>query len=153
MSMFDNDTNAANMAAKESLNALIDLHISNVDVLRGYEKMAEKAEPSFRPVVERFCALHTRHVARLDAMVREMGGVPDADGSFMGTVNRAVVSIRAAFDAIDADVMDHIRNGEDNVLAAFDRAIEASLPQGHVQAVRDMRTELSTLLTDTQHIG
>jgi uncharacterized protein (TIGR02284 family) len=153
MSMFDNETTAADVAAKESLNALIDLHISSVDALRGYQKMVEKAEPAFRPVVERFSALHTRHVARLDVMVREMGGVPDADGSFMGSINRAVVTLRAMLDAVDADVMDNIRDGEEHVFAAFDRAVQASLPQGHRQALTDMRAELSALLTETADIA
>ncbi len=153
MSMFDTHANPADLAAHESLDALIDLHTSSVDTLRGFQKMTEKAEPTFRPVVERFCALHTRHVARLDTMVREMGGVPDADGSFMGTVNRAVVTLRAAFDTIDAEVMDNIRSGEDTVLAAFDRAMQTSLPQGHVQALTQMRAELFGLLTETAHLG
>jgi uncharacterized protein (TIGR02284 family) len=137
-------------AADESLDALIDLHTRSVDTQRGFEKMVEKAEPTFRPVVERFLALHTRHVSRLGAMVREMGAVPDASGSFMGTVNRAVVTLRSAFDAIDADVMTQIRNGEDSVLEAFDRALAASLPAAHVQALTQMRAELSGLLDETR---
>jgi uncharacterized protein (TIGR02284 family) len=153
MSMFDNHTNPADIAANESLDSLIDLHTSSVDTLRGFQKMAEKAEPSFRPVVEGFCAMHIRHAARLDTMVREMGGVPDADGSFMGTVNRAVVTLRATFDDIDADLMDNIRNGEETVLAAFDRAMQTSLPQGHVQALTQMRAELSAMLNETAHLG
>ncbi len=153
MSMFDGHTNPADAAARESQDALIDLHTSSVDTLRGFQKMAEKAEPAFRPVADGFCALHTRHVARLDAMVREMGGVPDANGSFMGTVNRAVVTMRAVFDTIDAGVMDNVRNGEDNVIAAFDRALQCSLPQGHVQALTQMRGELSAMLNDTTRVG
>ena len=137
-------------AARESLDTLIGLHTLSVDTLRGFQKMSEKAEPEFRPVVERFRALHTRHTARLDAMVREMGGVPDADGSFMGTVNRAVIGLRAVFDTIDAGVMDNIRSGEDRVLDAFDNAAQISLPQGHVQALTEMRAELSAVLADTR---
>ena len=136
-------------AAGESLDALIDLHMHSVDTRRGFEKMVEKAEPSFRTVVDRFVALHTRQVARLDQMVREMGAVPDAAGSFMGTLNRAVVSIRAALDSIDSDSMAQIRSGEGFVLAAFDRALAASLPQGHKAALTDMRGELVALLAST----
>ena len=150
MSMTDNQFQPVDHAARESLDTLIGLHTLSVDTLRGFQKMSEKAEPEFRPVVERFCALHTRHAARLDAMVREMGGIPDADGSFMGTVNRAVVGLRAVFDTIDAGVMDNIRSGEDRVLDAFDSAVQISLPQGHRQALTDMREELSTVLADTR---
>ena len=135
-------------AADESLDALIDLHTLSVDTRRGFEKMVEKAEPSFRPVADRFLAVHTRHVARLDQMVREMGAVPDAGGSFMGTVNRAVVTMRSVFDVIDADTMSQIRSGEDYVVAAFDRALAASLPQGHIAALTEMRGEVTSLLAN-----
>lgn len=153
MSMFDNHTNPADIAASESLDALIDLHTGSIDTLRGYQKMAEKAEPAFRPVIEGFCALHIRHTARLDTMVREMGGVPDADGSFMGTVNRAAVTLWAVFDTIDADVMDNVRSGEEKIFVAFDRAMQASLPQGHLQSLTQMRAELSDMLNETAHLG
>ncbi len=153
MSLFETNPVPAANFANDSLDALIDLHTISVDTRRGYDKMADRAEASFRPTVERFVALHTRHAARLDRMVREMGAVPDAGGSFMGTVNRTVVAVRAFFDDIDADTMTQIRSGEDHVLAAFDRAIAASLPQGHRAALDDMRAELSSLLAATRSVG
>jgi uncharacterized protein (TIGR02284 family) len=152
MLMPDRYSNPADLAANDSLDALIYLHTASVDTMRGFQKMAEKAEPVLRPVVEQFCALHTRQVARLDVMVREMGGVPDANGSFMGTVNRAVITLRTLFNDVDTAVMDNIREGEEFVLAAFDRAMQASLPQGHMQALTQMRGELSALLTETTHL-
>jgi uncharacterized protein (TIGR02284 family) len=150
MTSYDTPSAANTEAASESLDALIDLHKQSVDTQRGFEKMAEKAEPAFGAVVQRFLALHTRHVARLDQMVREMGAVPDAEGSFMGTVNRAVISMRAMVDDIDADTMKQIRSGEDYVLTAFDRAIGASLPQGHDAALHEMRGELVSLLASPE---
>lgn len=153
MQLIDKANTPDSTAAAKSLDALIDLHTSSVDTLHGFQKMAEKAEPSFAPTAELFCALHGRHVARLDNMVREMGAVPDADGSFMGLVNKTVVTLRAAFDAIDSDVMDQVRSGEQNVINAFDHAIAASLPQGHLTALEQMKTELTSLLHETRHIG
>lgn len=132
----------------ESLDALIDLHTRSTDSARGFQKMVEKAEPGFRPVAERFLALHERHVARLDNMIREMGSLPDEGGSFMGTINRTVVAVRAAVDAIDKDVTAQIASGEKHVLSAFDRAIKASLPQAHLQALIQMQAELTSLIAD-----
>jgi uncharacterized protein (TIGR02284 family) len=153
MSIFDSDTNTDNLAGSESLDALVDLHTISVDTLRGFQKMAEKAEPAFRPVVDRFSQLHIRHVERLDKMAREMGGVPDGNGSYMANVNRAVITLRAVFDAIDADVMDNVRSGEDLVLAAFDRSLRAGLKKSDLHAITKMRAELSTLLDDTRQLG
>ncbi len=146
MSSYDQSPATGNDAVGESLDALIDLHKQSINTLLGFEKMAEKAEPSFHDVVQRFVALHSRQTSRLDQMVREMGAVPDTDGSFMGTVNRAVVTMRAIFDEIDADTMKQIRSGEEFVLAAFDRAIAASLPQDHDRALNQMKGELVSLL-------
>lgn len=153
MAIPDSHRNLADHTASKSLDALIDLHSSCVDTLRGLQKMAEKAEPAFRPVVDQFCALHSRHAAYLDAMAREMGGVPDVDGSYMGTINRAVVSLRAVFDTIDAGVMDNVRSGEGRVLAAFDHALQIDPAKEHLQALTKMRAELSSMLDATSHLG
>ena len=153
MQMPDIANNPGGFGASDSLNTLAQLHILSIDTRRGFEKMVKKADIDFQPTAERFSALHGRHVARLDAMVREMGGVPDSDGSFMGTVNTVVVSLRSVFDAIDMDVMDWVRSGEENVLTAFDHAIAASLPQGHREALIEMKTELTRLLHETRQLG
>ncbi len=153
MPMLNDTTNPGGFGAADSLEALIDLHTLSVDTLHGFQKMVEKAEPDFQPIADRFSALHGRHVARLDNMVREMGGLPDADGSFMGTVNSAVVSLPTVLDAIDSGVMDRVRSGEQNVLAAFERAIAASLPEGHHDALVQMKVELTGLLDETRQLG
>lgn len=140
-------------AAPDAADALLALQRRTADVLAGYVTMVDKAEPEFRPVVERFRALHDRHNAALTAILIRHGVEPDADGSFMGTVNKAVVSVRAMFDEIDADVMDSIRDGENHVLEAFDEAITATgMPPADVTDLRDMRDELTVLLQDTRHL-
>jgi uncharacterized protein (TIGR02284 family) len=141
------------IGASESFDVLSKLHKLSVDTRRGFEKMVEKAEVEFRPTAELFSTLHGRHVARLDTMLRDMGGLPDEHGSFMGSVNVAVVSLRAVFDAIDMEVMDSVRSGEENVLAAFDRAIAASLPLGARETLTQMKAEVTELLDQTRKLG
>ena len=140
--MLDTETGESPEAAPDAADALLALQRRTADALAGYVTMVDKAEPEFRPVAERYRAIHDRH-----------GVEPDADGSFMGTVNKAVVSLRALFDDIDADVMDSIRNGENYVLEAFDDAIGAAgMPPADVTLLRDMRDELVVLLQDTRHL-
>ena len=91
--------------------ALVDLHTTTIDVLKGYEKMVEKAEPHFRPTVERFLDLYARHAAALERILVAKGAEVDADGSLMGTINRVVVGMRAVFDEIDEDVLGNIKDG------------------------------------------
>lgn len=156
-SILDADSSGQTVPSPEALpDPPEDLRIlqrRTVDVLAGYVSMADKAEPSFRPVVERFRALHDRHNAALTAMLIRMGQEPDTDGTFMGAVNRAVVSLRALFDDIDEDVMDAIRDGENHVLTAFDDAIASDgLTIPDRQDLRAMRDELTMLLQDTRHL-
>jgi Domain of unknown function (DUF2383) len=120
-------------------DALANLHTRTVDALAGYETMAAKAEPAFRPVAEGFRDIHARHAAALAGMLAQNGREADADGSFMSAVNRAVVTMRAFVDAIDADVLSAIRSGERHVLDAFDDAIAARREESddHLVAMRD----------------
>ncbi len=153
MSVLNDANNLGGFGDIDSLEALTRLHRLSMDTRRGFEKMVEKAEVDFQPTAERFNALHGRHVARLNNMVRAIGGLPETDGSVMGTVNSAVVALRAVLDAIDTDVMDRVRSGEESVLAGFDGAIAASLPQGHREALIQMKAELTGLINETRHLG
>jgi uncharacterized protein (TIGR02284 family) len=133
--------------------ALIALHNRTVDAAKGYATMVEKAEPTFRDTAERFRALHARHAFDLSRLLSDRGIEPDGDGTFMGTINRAVVTVRAFFDEIDEDVMKQVRDGEDWLLQAFDEAIEEQRNAPAVAPLRQMRDELVALLDDTRQVG
>ena len=136
---------------RDGAPALVALYDRSVDSVKGYAKMVDKAEPSFRPIAERFHALHVRHTETLARLLADLGVGAAADGSVMGLVNQAVVTFRAFFDDIDEDVMDQVRSGEDWVLKAFDDAI-AEQP-GLVLVLREMRDELTDLLAETRTLG
>jgi Domain of unknown function (DUF2383) len=139
--------------ASAAQDALITLHDRTVDAAKGYATMVEKAEPSFRDTAERFRALHAH---QSDAMARLLSGLgieTGGGGTIMGQVNRAVVSLRAVFDEIDADVMTQIRSGEDWVLKAFDTAINAGPGQSWSAQLREMRHDLTSLLAETRDLG
>jgi hypothetical protein len=107
----------------EAIDALALLRTRTVDARAGFETMASRAEVAFRPITERLCDLHGAHASRLTEMLVDDGCTPDADGSFMGGVNRTVVATRALFDEINADVMDQGRSGEAHARQAFDEAV------------------------------
>jgi len=132
--------------ANPALDALVALHTRTVDTLPGYDKMLEKAEPEFRPVVARFRELHGQHATDLAAILAARGEPVDGEGSMMGVVNRAVVAVRSFFDDIDADVMKAIRNGEETVMSAFDNALMQPLEPAETLDIGEMRDELVALL-------
>jgi uncharacterized protein (TIGR02284 family) len=134
-------------------DALAKLYDRTLDSMKGYATMVEKAEPSFRNTAEQFRTLHARHADVLARLLADLGVEPDGDGSLMGTVNKAVVSLRALVDEIDEDVMDQVRNGEDWVLKAFDAAIEEQEASATTARLREMRAELVDLLDATRTLG
>jgi hypothetical protein len=133
--------------------ALAALYDRTVDSVKGYTTMVEKAEPSFQGTAERFRTLHARHATEIARMLADIGVAVDGDGTVMGTVNKAVVTFRAFFDDIDEDVMDQIRSGEDWVLKSFDEAIAEQAGGAHGAALREMKAELTDLLSETRHMG
>ena len=128
-------------------------HQRTVDALAGFETMVEKAEPDFLPVAQQFRDLHLHHGEILSGILRNAGHAPETDGTFMGTVNRAVVATRAFFDEIDADVMKQVRRGEESVMAAYRDAYAQPLAPSERQAIAALISGLQTLLSQTQHLS
>lgn len=138
---------------QDRLDTIETLYNRTVDALAGYEKMVEKAEPSFRPTAQAFRALHAGHADRLSRLLSDLGRDVSEDGTLMGTINVAVVSMRSMFDAIDHDVMENIRSGEDSILGAFDNAIAKCDDATLAAELSDMRLALTSLLDRTSHIA
>jgi len=132
---------------------LVALYGRTVDSVKGYAKMVEKAEPSFRDIAEKFRALHARHADLLARKLADRGIDASPDSTIMGTVNQAVDAFRAFFDDIDEDVMDQVRSGEDWVLKSFDTAIAAHEGDSLAHSLRDMREDVVALLDQTRQIG
>ena len=59
--------------ARSLPEALIALANRTVDSTKGYARMVEKAEPSFRDTAERFRSLHARHADKLARRVARSG--------------------------------------------------------------------------------
>lgn len=106
-----------------------DLLTRTLDAQHRFDRMRDKAEPDIRPVVQKFRATHAGHANRIAALIAGAGGTPDMRGGVMSTVTRTVVSLRAVFDDLDANVMSAVREGERGVLNRFDDAL-AALPDG-----------------------
>jgi uncharacterized protein (TIGR02284 family) len=133
--------------------ALVCLHARHVDMIKGFAKMVEKAEPAFRDTALRFHTMHAHHADTLARLLSDLGVQPNTDGTLMGSVHVAVISVRAFFDEIDDDVMDQIRRGEEKLLEAFDEAIAENAAHGFHSTLKQMQTEVRETLNATHHLG
>jgi hypothetical protein len=140
-------TDTPSHASQNEHVSLERLQTRMVDALSGYDKMAEHAEPGFRPTVDAFRALHQTHIDRIAPLLGRKSR--SQAGSIMGTVNRVVVATRAIFDEIDEDVLEEIRSGEGHVLDAFDEALSNTTDSTLTEALAAMRQELVELLAST----
>ncbi|WP_145108945.1 ferritin-like domain-containing protein [Cereibacter sediminicola] len=131
-------------------DALESLHDRSVDVLAGFDTMVGKAEPHFRPLAMRFQDLHRRHSTELAGLLAAAGRTPGNEGTFMSTVNRAVVSLRSIFDDIDEDILAQVESGEQHVLDAFDEALAQPQAPDARARLSDMRQELVRLLDEAK---
>ena len=119
-----------------------------VDAKAGFDVMIDKAAPGFVDMAASFRDTHARHAEALASMLH---GYVDEDGSLMGTINKAVVTMRSFFDEIDEDVMDQVRNGEKSVLEAF-RDAEENCAAPHEAKLIAMRAALEDPLNRTAHL-
>lgn len=142
------DATGTEPSGRTSNDHLRDLHTRIVDAKAGFDVMVDKAEPEFRDVAVSFRDMHARHA---EAIADMLHGNVDADGSIMGTVNKAVVSLRAWFDEIDEDVMDQVRHGEAHVIDAYRTAEKHSAPADEARLIA-LRAELEDLLDRTAHL-
>lgn len=148
-----NSTTSSNDTPEAAVESLAKAHVASVDALSGYTTMVNKAEPEFRPVVEAFRAMHAQHADTLAQHLKALGCEPDSDGSFMGTINQAVVTMRAVFDDIDSDTMASIRDGEERILKTYHEAEATALPPAVQADLHRLCDEITAELARTRDIG
>lgn len=129
-------------------DTMLALYNRVVDAKAGFDVMVEKAEDDFIEVATSFRDMHARHADEIGKMLS-----PDdaKDGTLMGTVNKAVLTLRAFFDEIDEDVMGQVRRGEQSVLQAFREAEEHAVGPQEAKLI-GLRAELEDLLERTRHL-
>jgi uncharacterized protein (TIGR02284 family) len=129
------------MAANDEL---INLHTALVDARQGYiEAEADADKADMKSQFGRMASLHDKaQEAIRDALV-DMSEKPNDDGSFMGTVHRTVISIRAAVTGLDAKSLASFASGEERIIKAYDDAIAEQSSHVFVRAMlEDQRAEL-----------
>lgn len=142
----DPQTSGTDAAAEEApARALAKLQTRTADSLAGFRKMLEKAEPHFRPTVTAFIDLHERQADALARLLLERGHEMDADGSWMSTMQRAVIAVRSTVDDIDEGTLPQVRMGELQILALYDDAIEETRDAAQRGELARLREDLRAL--------
>jgi hypothetical protein len=114
-------------------DSLRKLHSSLVDNRKGYEKAVEDAEPNVKALFREMAELKAKDHAELHSGLTRMGEKPDDSGSFMATVHKTVIGVRAATTGLGT-----------NSLSLFCRAKSRSLTNMTMRSGNARRIEKSS---------
>lgn len=99
----------------DAVAALSDLMTYIADVIRGHDRMKERAEPDLAPFIDRLHAMHRSHASAIAEHLERMGGRPEDAGSMMGAVHVAVATARDWIGALDTLARDELLRGEERL--------------------------------------
>lgn len=121
------------------------LHTDLVDNRNGYEEAVKDAELPLKAFFAEMVALKEKDHAELHGALTRLGEKPDEDGSFMSTVHKTVISVRAAVTGLGTNALSSFVMGEEQIVDAYDTALKdfASDPE----IVATLTRQKATLLT------
>ncbi len=116
------------------LESLETLRTRLADAVAGYDEALEHAEPGIAPELQSMRAAHDREIRELGPLVAGLHGDISTEGSWMTTVQEAVMKARAWLTGIDAGVIPAVVRGERSLLSLYDDAIEAAVAHPDVRS-------------------
>ena len=134
------DTNAgANVDANDDvISTLNNLIETCKDGEQGFKEAAEGVERSdLKSTFYEFSQQRSQFAGVLQGLVRNLGGDPEAAGSFSGAVHRGWINIKAAVTGKDeGSILNEAERGEDYAKEAYEEALKKSLPANVEDVIR-----------------
>jgi uncharacterized protein (TIGR02284 family) len=133
------------MSQHPSLRAL---YTALVDATSGYLQAVEDTESSdMRALFQEMIALHDSALVDLHPELEARGEEANDEGSFMSTVNEAIVSIRSLVTDLNENALPAFARGEERILNSYDKAIEEAAGEPSlIQTLERHREALSTAM-------
>ena len=127
-------------------DSLKTLHTSLVDSRNGYKEAVKDAQnPVLKALFAEMVALKERDHSELHAGLSRLGEKPNESGSFMSTVHKTVITVRAAVTGLGTNSLSSFVMGEEHIVEQYDTALKecASDPA----MVATLTRQKDTLLT------
>ena len=107
-----------------TLNTLI---ATTIDSVNGYEDSAQNIDNErFREIFRERASERQEVVQRLREEVRQLGGNPEDDGSFMGKAHQRFEDLKAAITGRDEKaIINEVERGEDYLKEKFQAALQS----------------------------
>ncbi len=130
------------MASHDSLKTL---HTALIDARKGYvTAYNDAAMMDMKAFFQSMMQLHENAHDDIHKMLSALGETTDEGGSFMATVHKTVISVRAAVVGLDNHSLDSFADGEDKILDHYVKAIaDPGLNQADVLLLKQHRNALA----------
>jgi len=117
------------------LNGLI---ATALDSSKGYSEAAENTENIMvADLFKQWAAERLHVVANLRAVVHELGGEAEDDGTLLASVHRMFLDLRAHMSKGDKAVVEEVERGEDHIKQKFEDALkDDGITQPALTAIR-----------------
>lgn len=110
------------------------LHTDLIDSRNGYTKALEIAgDTGMTGLFGEMIALRNDHSATLAKLLEKGGKSADAQGSFMTTVHKSVMSFQSLFGDLSERILPGLIDGEKRILKSYDEALASGGLTGDVQ--------------------
>ena len=130
------------------------LHTALVDARAGYKTAIEDAETAeIKALLQQVDAVHAAAHADIDKALLAHGEKPDEDGSYMSTVHRTVISVRAALTGIDENTLSSFASGEERIADLYDDAIEHEADPATADMLGYHKSRLAGMITRMKKVA
>jgi uncharacterized protein (TIGR02284 family) len=126
-------------------DSLKKLHTDLVDSRNGYREAVKDAEPPLKALFSEMLALKEKDHAELHGALGRLGEKPNEDGSFMSTLHKTVISVRAAVTGLGTNALSAFVSGEEQIVDAYDAALKDCASDQAIVAT--LAQQKATLLT------
>ena len=135
------------------VDTLKSLHTALIDSREGYkEALADAEGKSLTPLFQRIIELRTRHHSELHNLLLAGGEVPDDSGSFMSTVHRTVVKVRATLTGLDENVLPALIDGEERIIGYYEDADKSGPPPMAASVLLAQREAVEGLIGEMKRL-
>jgi uncharacterized protein (TIGR02284 family) len=125
-------------------DALKSLHTALIDARKGYDEAVKQAERDhMKNLFGRMADFHETAHQDLHSSLSAMGEQPDENGSFMATIHKSAIKVRATLTGLEENALSSFIDGEERNLKAYDEAIAE---QGSVQTRELLRKHRENLV-------
>lgn len=101
------------------------LHTAIVDAIAGYREAVEDTDDAqAKAVFQEMIDLHGAAHEEIHRRLVEKGEKADDSGSFMSTVHKTVISVRAAVTGLGSNAFSSFASGEERIVGQYGDALE-----------------------------